>query len=283
MEYFHVYTKGLNKNLLFSCDEDFIYGMNLIPKCLRGTDIRLLAFCLMDNHLHFILGAPRDACNRFIVNYKRNLGAFLAGSGRKIGEAVEAGVSRVGSSAYLMTSIAYVLRNPVVAGAGYIPQDYRWSSASLYYRRRERDGDGGLRTIGRLSYRERRALLKGRCDFPDEWVIDEDGMILPEFYTAVSEVESLFASVRRYLYYLSSNHEAEVNGAMDDKVRLRDADLRKEAVKICLDKFGTASVTMLDHGQRLLVCKCLRKEFGATFKQIGRIMHMDSEYVRMMI
>ena len=95
MEYFHVYTKGLNKNLLFSCDEDFIYGMNLIPKCLRGTDIRLLAFCLMDNHLHFILGAPRDACNRFIVNYKRNLGAFLAGSGRKIGEAVEASVSRV--------------------------------------------------------------------------------------------------------------------------------------------------------------------------------------------
>ena len=283
MEYYHAYTKGLKRNLLFSSDEDFIYGMNLIPKSLKGTGVVLLAFCLMDNHLHFILKSTRDKCNGFIVKYKKSLGSFLARNGRRIREDLEAGVSRIGTSDYLMTSIAYVLRNPMVAGTNYIPQDYRWSSASIYFRRQARIGAVGQRALGTLSYKDKRVVLKGRCDFPDDWLLDEEGMILPECYTAVAEVEGLFSSVGRYLYHISANREAEVNGAVSGKVRLSDSDLKKEAVKMCLNMFGTASVNMLDHGQRLLVCKSLRKEFGAAANQLARVMDIDAEYLKMLM
>ena len=198
MEYYHAYTKGLKRNLLFSCDEEFVYGMNLIPKALRRSGAVLLAFCLMDNHLHFILKAPRDRCNSFMINYRKSLGTFLSKSGRRISEEIETGISRIGTSDYLMTSIAYVLRNPMVAGTNYIPQDYRWSSASIYFRRQARIGAVGQRALGTLSYKDKRVVLKGRCDFPDDWLVDEEGMILPECYTAVAEVEGLFSSVRRY-------------------------------------------------------------------------------------
>ncbi len=283
MEYCHVYTKGLKRNLLFSCDADFIYGMNLIPKSLAGTGVELLAFCLMDNHLHFILRAPRDRSASFIVNYKKSLSAYIALTGRRVGEKIEAGISRIDTAAYLMTSIAYVLRNPVVAGLNCIPQDYRWSSAAVYFRRRTQAEMAGSRTIGTMSYKDKRATIKGQHDFPDDWMVDNDGVILPEFYTAVAEVENLFTSVRRYMYYLSASQEAEVNGTVGEKVRLCDSDLRKEAVKVSLDKFGTASANLLDHAQRFVICKILRKKFGASYKQLGRVMHIDYEYLKMMI
>ena len=66
-------------------------------------------------------------------------------------------------------------------------------------------------------------------------------------------------------------------------MRLSDSDLKKEAVKMCLNMFGTASVNMLDHGQRLLVCKSLRKEFGAPANQLARVMDIDAEYLKMLM
>ena len=52
---------------------------------------------------------------------------------------------------------------------------------------------------------------------------------------------------------------------------------------MCLNMFGTASVNMLDHGQRLLVCKSLRKEFGAPANQLARVMDIDAEYLKMLM
>ena len=283
MEYYHTYTKGQQHDLLFYSEEDFIYGMNLIPKCLKDIELKILAFCLMDNHLHFIMKATREECNRFIVNYKKNLSTFLSRSGRKINASIQAGISRIDSPEYLMTSIAYVLRNPMVAGKNYLPQDYPWSSASLYFRNRERTESEGFQAIGSLTYREKRTVFKAESHFPEEWRIDNKGMILPVFYTEVAEVENIFSSVKRFIYHLSAGKEAEVNRSVGQAIRLCDSDLRKEAAKICLDKFGSNSTNQLDFKQRLLICKFLRKEFGASFKQLGRIMNIDPEYIKNLI
>lgn len=283
MEYYHTYTKGHKKSLLFHNEKDFIYGMNLIPKCQNGLELKVLAFCLMDNHLHFILKATRQDCNRFIVNYKKNLSTFLATSGRKIDESIQAGISRIDSLEYLMTSIAYVLRNPMVAGSNYLPQDYPWSSASLYFRCRKKNDTEGFRTIGSLTYRAKRNIFKGESNFPADWLIDDKGMIPPIFYTATAEVENIFSSVKRFIFHLSAGREAEINMISGQTIRLCDTDLKKEAIRLCLDNFGNGSVNLLGFKQRLLICKLLRKEFGASFKQLGRIMNIDPEYIKNMI
>ena len=77
MEYYHAFTRGLEKDLLFYGDAEFLYGMNIIPRYLKLSGTRLLAFCLMDNHVHFVLEGCRAACNQFIINYKRTLLSFL--------------------------------------------------------------------------------------------------------------------------------------------------------------------------------------------------------------
>lgn len=328
------FTRGLERDLLFYGDADFLYGMNIIPRYLKLLGIRLLAFCLMDNHVHFVLEGCRAGCNQFIINYKRTLLSFLKKCReRVIPETTVPGTVGIEGTDRLLTVIAYVLRNPVAAGINYLPQDYKWGSASTYFRKRcnmygkaanEAYGTArGImgstegsdtrstavcctlalknsdirsmtdnnaptdkcmhRKIEELPHRERKRCFKDGPEYPGHWTVDGNGMIYPENYIEVAKVEGLFRSVKRYLYYLSSAREAEVNLTMGHEIRLSDTELRREASGICLERFGTSSVGLLTIAQRLQVCKLLRSRFGASYKQLGRVMHMDSDTIREML
>lgn len=320
MEYYHAFTRGLEKDLLFYGDADFLYGMNIIPRYLKLSGIRLLAFCLMDNHVHFVLEGCRAGCNQFIINYKRTVFSFLKKCReRDIPETTVPGIVGIESTDSLLTVIAYVLRNPVAAGIDYLPQDYKWSSAPTYFRKRRnisgeaandacgtargimgsvagscmhaaagncmpRTSDSRMpRKIEELPRRERKRYFIDSPEYPGHWTVDGNGMIYPENYTEVAKVEGLFRSVKRYLYYLSSAREAEVNLTMGHEIRLSDTELRREASGICLERFGTASVGLLTIAQKLQVCKLLRSRFGASYKQLGRVMHLDSDTIKEML
>lgn len=320
MEYYHAFTRGLEKDLLFYGDAEFLYGMNIIPRYLKLSGIRLLAFCLMDNHVHFVLEGCRAGCNQFIINYKRTLLSFLKKCReRVIPETTVPGTVGIEGTDRLLTVIAYVLRNPVAAGINYLPQDYKWSSAPTYFRKRcnidgeaandacgtargimgsvagscmhaaagncmPRTSDSRMpRKIEELPRRERKRYFIDSPEYPGHWTVDGNGMIYPENYTEVAKVEGLFRSVKRYLYYLSSAREAEVNLTMGHEIRLSDTELRREASGICLESFGTASVGLLTIAQKLQVCKLLRSRFGASYKQLGRVMHLDSDTIKEML
>ena len=139
------------------------------------------------------------------------------------------------------------------------------------------------RKIEELPRRERKRCFIDGPEYPGHWTVDGNGMIYPENYTEVAKVEGLFRSVKRYLYYLSSAREAEVNLTMGHEIRLSDTELRREASAICLERFGTASVGLLTIAQKLQVCKLLRIRFGASYKQLGRVIHIDSDTIKEML
>ena len=51
-ECYHVCTEGMEKKLFFRDRQDYISGMNSIPICAVRSGVHILAFCLMDNHVH---------------------------------------------------------------------------------------------------------------------------------------------------------------------------------------------------------------------------------------
>ena len=53
--YYHVCSHGLEKNDIFKTQADFIAGMNDVAICIIGFDVKILCFCLMSNHFHFVL------------------------------------------------------------------------------------------------------------------------------------------------------------------------------------------------------------------------------------
>ena len=67
--YYHVTSSALEKNVIFQSREDFIIGMNDIALCVLKYDVRILCFCLMSNHFHFVLYGSYKDCYGFIQEY----------------------------------------------------------------------------------------------------------------------------------------------------------------------------------------------------------------------
>ena len=77
MKYYHVYTKGLEDDVIFQDRQDFIVGMNQVAVAVFKTGVIMLAFVLMSNHFHFVIIANSAEAERFIYLYKRNISRYI--------------------------------------------------------------------------------------------------------------------------------------------------------------------------------------------------------------
>ena len=71
MNYYHICTKGTKDRVLFKDNDDYISAMNYVAISCIEHDITLLAFCIMSNHLHFIVWSDYTNAKKFIISIKR--------------------------------------------------------------------------------------------------------------------------------------------------------------------------------------------------------------------
>ena len=85
--YFHFATEGLKDDMLFCSVTEFIAGVNRIALCLirLGPDhpVQVICFCLMDNHVHFILYGLEEDCILFMERYKLATELWLRHHGKE--------------------------------------------------------------------------------------------------------------------------------------------------------------------------------------------------------
>ena len=116
--YYHCATKGFDHSVLFADTREFIAGMNRIGICLatlqETAKIIVIAFCLMDNHIHFILYGTREDCNKWMSLYHR-LTMIWQKKHRdsdSVDELWEYDAWQIMDQEDLKEKIAYVFRNP---------------------------------------------------------------------------------------------------------------------------------------------------------------------------
>ena len=66
---YHVMMRGVNRQPIFENDGDRLHFMSVLKECKEISGFRLHAFCLMPNHLHFLIepaGEPLDLVFRRI-------------------------------------------------------------------------------------------------------------------------------------------------------------------------------------------------------------------------
>ena len=131
---YHVMTRGVNRQAIFENDGDRLHFMSVLKECKEISGFRLHAFCLMPNHLHFLIepaGEPLDLVFRRIgiryavwYNRKHQRAGHLF-QDRFRSENVE-------NDLYYMTVLRYILQNPMKAGLEPHLGTYRWSSYPAY-------------------------------------------------------------------------------------------------------------------------------------------------------
>jgi len=133
----HIIQRGNNRHNVLIEEEDFSNYCYWINKYAEIYKVNILAYCLMNNHVHFIV-MPEDKLGisrlfntvhmRYaqFMNYKRRTSGHLW-QGRFF--------SCVMDEDHLYQGIRYVEQNPVRAKMEKYPWDYRWSSARWHVRK----------------------------------------------------------------------------------------------------------------------------------------------------
>ena len=284
---FHLCTKGLPKALLFSSVDDFRMGMKFIPLCLLGKEApTIYAFCLMDNHVHFILRGSYSGCLAFIRTYKWCLS-------RKFGSMGRPGIFRKGGEVllkemtdplYIAQAIAYVLRNPVKAGMHVTPQGYPWSSARLYFS--ESDWSPvGSRRIDSLSSKERKAITNNYKKLPADWLIDRGGMILPESYVNVRAVEAVYGRPGQFMYWLNKADDKvlELDNGVAAKSRYTYEELETNMNEIIVNHFGKRGLKDLGMQSRAELASIMKRRFGASPARLSLLLGIEKDILSKLI
>jgi putative transposase len=131
----HITQRGNNRATVFFDDEDRRTYLRLLAKYSALYDVRLWAYCLMDNHVHLLaVPATEQGLARGIglTNqvYTQYLNRKRAQSGRVWQNRFHSCV--VGDDRYLWEVVRYIERNPLQAGLANRAKDYPWSSAKAH-------------------------------------------------------------------------------------------------------------------------------------------------------
>ena len=272
MACFHVYTKGLVDRELFLDKDDFIAGMNILAvvSWSLNVDVKLLAFVLMSNHVHFFMRSSKDKSGRFIWLYKHLLSRYLR---KKYGyvkslRGLETTVSEVPDNMdTLKRLVAYILNNPVKAGINCVAYGYEWSSARCYFNKT--DYHAGTTHVRDYTVRQLRRMLHSRKSIPSSWLISPSGYILPQCYVDTESVESYFKTSRSLEYFLSTSQS--LKRGTNEHITFSDAIVIASMKELLEKKYGVESIGEMDEFLRKNIVKDIRGRFSASSKQISRV------------
>ena len=280
MGYFHVYTKGLEDRLIFRDREDYIAGMNLVAVACFSVGVRVLAFVLMSNHVHFVVKGSFQGADRFIYLYKNLLSRYLSWryGTKQFLHNVKTSVAAVEMDGdALKRLIAYILNNPVKAGIMCVPQGYEWSSARCYFN--SMDSARDTRLVGELGVDQARAMFHTKKRLPADWRVCSSGYVTPESYIDVDEVEKCYGTSRSFEYFLSSS--LSVRKGVNENVTFSDAVLRAAMAELLDKKYMVADVGQLNSFLLSHLLRDLKSRFGAPTQQLARVVGVSlSEVLR---
>lgn len=130
----HVVQRGNRRGAIFYSDSDRVTYLDWLTEYCRLGGTEVLAYCLMTNHVHFVVVPRRaDSLERTFqplhVRYAQRINRARDWKGHLLQGRF---FSAVLDDSYLWSAIRYVERNPVRAGMVDRAEAYRWSSAAAH-------------------------------------------------------------------------------------------------------------------------------------------------------
>ena len=275
-------TDHLTDRIWFRDEEDFKVGMNLVAILACSLPVEILSFTLMSNHVHFVLAGSHEQVERFINEFKRRYAQhvrkkygvkeFLRGNGVDIRPLD-------GTEESQEWGIAYVQMNCVAANICLSPTNYPWGTGNAFFKVGRTQG----RRLDSFSGRARMRLLHSEQKLPPDWIVGEEGYILPESYVNVERVESLFRTPKRMNYFLQNSSKAKRRLAAAECPSFSDQLVLSAIHDLCHSLFRKSSLETMDWKERAELIKQLRYRFSSDPQQLARVTGLSYETVTAML
>ena len=183
---FHACTKGLEDRLLFMDESDYICATRIAAVTAYRHQVKIAAYCLMTNHVHFMVCADEKKCvSDFMTDFKKDYSRHYMRryNSSKVLKRIEVTVKEMEDISYIRNCVSYILRNPVDGGLVKDTGQYRWSSVACYYSR-NRNSDGMPASFSKADWQGKFFILILTCQKVD------------------SQLMTIIILFRRHLYVL---------------------------------------------------------------------------------
>jgi putative transposase len=129
---FHVFARGNDKRLIYRDDLDRRVYLRMLRGTVKQRRWRLLAYCLMENHLHLLLETPQANLGVGMQRMHSLYATEFNKRHRRSGHVFQGryGAVRIKTDEQLWTVAVYIAMNPVDAGLCTRAEEWPWSSHS---------------------------------------------------------------------------------------------------------------------------------------------------------
>lgn len=230
---YHIVNKGVGNQIIFEDDSDKEVFMSMLESHKKEQDIKIFAFCLMENHFHLLILDKENHLSKFMQNLCSEYAIYFNRKYLRCGhlfndrfksEAIE-------DDSYLLTAFRYIIMNPEKAKVCN-HQTYRWSSFREYYSK----GNNA-----KLS----------DCEY----------------------VEGLFSNKKEFLVYLSDSQNDDDKKCLEIKEHSFFGIFDEVAKKVIREKINISSCTQIrsfEKTKRNKILSSLRKE-GFSIRLLERL------------
>lgn len=263
----------LEHMLLFRETADFVFGVNSIAIGSYKFRLTILAYALMDNHLHLLLCGKYVDGRAFYHWLVRRLRTMLSQRYGVRGVLYEDDydVSGVTDDGMFFNEVAYILRNPYKARIA-SPFSYPWSSADVYFNPQMEQIHG--ETLSGMKQDKYRTLLQTHEKLPLWWE-HVHGRILNRCFVDFKVVErrignsvAFFDRVRKY----DLESAVQMSHGLAEQLRFTDQEMLSKILAVCRNEYHVCSHEQLDQKTLLLLARTLSRRFSCPKTQIGRLL-----------
>jgi putative transposase len=133
--YYHILSRGNDKKNIFRREQDFLTFLGIVVKYLKKYKIYIYHYCLMPNHLHFLLQtAEALQLPKFMQAILQSYAWHFRKNYESVGFLFQNRYKSlyIGKESYLLDCARYIERNPLRSGFTQDLDMYRWNSFSFY-------------------------------------------------------------------------------------------------------------------------------------------------------
>lgn len=277
---FHLYTKGLETDVLFYSDQERSIALNYMAIACYETGCILLAFAIMTNHFHFLLLGEREQVAEFYERFLQLLKNYYSHHGRSLpASSLEPGLTPIEDVKHFRTELAYVIRNAFVVNPDVNVFADPWSSGNLYF--------------NPLLVREGlpASALKGRAlrEFTKSRIITsvdlrmhiKDGVAQPWSFVDYKKAESFYDNARQFVNSVLKNVEAQVETSLryGEDPALNDDEMWPIVFGLCRDKFKADRPALLSPEDKKQLAIQLKNRYRSSNKQLARLLGLPLKEV----
>lgn len=283
-QWYHACTSE-NFSVFLTSENDYKLAISLLGLvAMMFTDVRIVAFEIMNNHVHVIAVGNRDRIEVMLKDYvaamHRNAGSFT--TCQPLSD-IQFHLHSIDDLRYARNAIAYVHRNRFLVDPSVTPFTFRWGSNQLYFNSLLVNC---IRIAQMPTTQKWRRYVSRRHIYDNmENVMQFDGYVSPLCFCDYTLGEGLYRSARHYYETTSKSIEGmtQIAKIIGESVILTDDELYKVMLSIARKTYSSDKISELPVAHRLEIARQLRFGYNAGNKQICRMLKLEQSIIESLL